>query len=110
MLEEMDKAGITWGVAMGRHSAEPLGAIPNDENRDVVNAYPNRFVSFAGIDVRKSPDEMLAELDRCLGWPGFVGASIEPGASNPPLKANERKLYPLYERCQARNVPTLHLP
>lgn len=105
MFEEMDKAGITWGVAMGRHSAEPLGAIPNDEIREVVDKYPKRFVSFAGIDVRLSAAEMLAEVERCLAWPGFVGVSIEPGASDPPLKANDRKLYPLYEACVARNVP-----
>lgn len=105
MFEEMDKAGITWGVAMGRHSAEPLGIIPNDEIREVVAAHSDRFISFAGIDVRKSPDEMLAEMNRCLAWQGFVGVSIEPGASSPPLKPNDRKLYPLYEACQTRNVP-----
>ena len=69
------------------------------------NAHPDRFVAFIGIDIRKSEDEMLAEIDRCLKWPGFVGVSIEPGASNPPLRANDRKLYPIYEACQARNVP-----
>ncbi|HZP79207.1 MAG TPA: amidohydrolase family protein [Pseudolabrys sp.] len=105
MLEEMDTAGITWGVAMGRHSAEPLGAVPNDEIREVVDAHPKRFVSFAGIDISQSPDAMLAELNRCLAWRGFIGPSIEPGASRPPLKTNDRKLYPLYEACQSRNVP-----
>ena len=105
MFSEMDTAGITWGVAMGRQSAEPLGEIPNDEIREFVAEHPDRFVAFAGIDVRKSTDEMLAEIDRCLAWPGFVGVSIEPGASNPPLRANDRKLYPIYETCQARDVP-----
>ena len=105
MFEEMDAAGIKWGVAMGRHSAEPLGSIPNDEIREVVERHPDRFISFAGIDVRLSPDEMIAELDRCLAWRGFVGASIEPGASDPPLKSNDRKLYPLYETCRARDIP-----
>ncbi|MEI9803978.1 MAG: amidohydrolase family protein [Pseudolabrys sp.] len=105
MFEEMDTAGIKWGVAMGRHSAEPLGAIPNDEIREVIDKHPDRFVSFAAIDVRGTPDQMLAELERCLKWRGFVGASIEPGASDPPLKANDKKLYPLYEACQKRNVP-----
>jgi predicted TIM-barrel fold metal-dependent hydrolase len=83
----------------------PLGMIPNDEIHDVIEAFPERFVSFAGVDVRKSAIEMLAEVDRCLAWPGFVGVSIEPGASDPPLKANDRKLYPLYEACVARDVP-----
>jgi hypothetical protein len=105
MLEEMDAAGIKWGVAMGRHSAEPLGTIPNDEIREVVEKYPDRFVSFAGIDVRQSGDAMVSEIKRCLAWPGFVGVSIEPGASDPPLKSNDRKLYPIYESCQALGVP-----
>lgn len=105
MFEEMDAAGIKWGVAMGRHSAEPLGSIPNDEIREIIEQYPDRFVSFAGIDVRRSPDDMIAEIERCLAWRGFVGVSIEPGASDPPLKSNDRKLYPIYETCQARNVP-----
>jgi len=105
MFKEMDIAGIKWGVAMGRHSAEPLGSIPNDEIREVIDRHPDRFVSFAAIDVRGSGDKMIAEAERCLSWRGFVGVSIEPGASNPPLKANDRKLYPLYEACQARNVP-----
>lgn len=105
MFEEMDAAGIKWGVAMGRHSAEPLGSIPNDEIREVIERHPDRFVSFAAIDVRGSPDDMVAEIERCLPWRGFVGVSIEPGASDPPLKASDRKLYPIYETCQARNVP-----
>jgi len=105
LFEEMDAAGITWGVAMGRHSAEPLGSIPNEEIREVIERHPDRFVSFAGIDVRWSADAMVAEIKRCLAWRGFVGASIEPGASNPPLKANDKKLYPLYETCQSLDVP-----
>jgi predicted TIM-barrel fold metal-dependent hydrolase len=55
--------------------------------------------------VRRSADDMIAEIERCLAWRGFVGVSIEPGASDPPLKSNDRKLYPIYEACQARNVP-----
>ncbi len=54
MLEEMDKAGIKWGVAMGRHSAEPLGAIPKDEIREVIEAIPESLCFFVGIDVRHS--------------------------------------------------------
>jgi predicted TIM-barrel fold metal-dependent hydrolase len=105
LLSEMDEAGITWGVAMGRKSAEPLGEVPNEELRDVISEYPDRFVAFAGIDVRQSPEQMVAEAERCLTWRGFVGASIEPGASDPPLRPDDPKLYPLYEFCQTRGVP-----
>lgn len=105
LLQEMDQCGIRWGVAMGRQSAEPLGAIPNDEVREVVDAHPDRFVSFAGIDVSQSIEACLDEIDRCLMWPGFVGVSLEPVASAPPLACDDPKLYPIYERCIERNVP-----
>ena len=45
LLQEMDKAGITWGVVMGRQSAEPLGVIPNDEIRDVNNLDVKTYVN-----------------------------------------------------------------
>src|SRR5512140_3685439 len=51
LLDEMDEAGITLGVVMGRQAAEPFGAIPNDEIADALRAHPDRFVGFAGIDV-----------------------------------------------------------
>jgi predicted TIM-barrel fold metal-dependent hydrolase len=53
----MDEAGITCGVSMGRQSAEPLGCIPNEEIRDSIAENPDRFVGFAGIDIRRSADD-----------------------------------------------------
>jgi predicted TIM-barrel fold metal-dependent hydrolase len=105
LLEEMDQAGITFGVSMGRQSAEPLGVIPNEEIRDTILAHPNRFFGFAGIDVRHSAGACIAEIERCLTWRGFVGVSIEPGASNPAMKADDHRLYPIYEACQDRDIP-----
>ena len=52
LLDEMEEAGITTGVIMGRQSAPPHGAVPNDEIAAAVTAHPDRFVAFAGIDLR----------------------------------------------------------
>lgn len=105
LLEEMDTAGIRWGVVMGRQSAEPHGSIPNDDIAAFIDEFPDRFVGFAGIDISRDTDWCLHEIDRCLGKPGFKGISLEPGASPTPMFADDERLYPLYERCLARDVP-----
>lgn len=105
LIEEMDTAGIQWGVVMGRQSAEPHGVIPNDDIAAVIAQHPDRFVAFAGIDVSRDTDWCLEEIDRCLALPGFKGISIEPGASPTPMKSDDERLYPIYERCAARDVP-----
>ena len=61
-------------------------------NGDSIAENPDRFVGFAGIDIRRSADECLAEIERCFSWRGFVGVSIEPGASDPAMAADDRRL------------------
>lgn len=104
LLGEMTEAGITWGVIMGRQSAPPHGAVPNDEIADAINAHPDRFVGFAGIDLRDI-EAGVREIERTRTLPGFRGMSIEPGASYEAMYADDRRLYPLYERCQEVGLP-----
>jgi len=48
-IDEMDEAGIDVGVAMGRQSPPPYGAVPNDDVAELVNKYPGRFVGFGSV-------------------------------------------------------------
>ena len=66
LLAEMDKAGVQWGVIMGRQSESPLGVIPNDEIAECVAQYPDRFVGWVGLDLAQPMDWCLKEIDRCL--------------------------------------------
>ena len=104
LLDEMEQAGITWGVIMGRQSAPPHGAVPNDEIAGAVNAHPDRFVAFAGIDLGDIPAG-VREIERTARMAGFRGMSIEPGAAREAMYADDRRLYPLYERCQELELP-----
>lgn len=105
LFEEMDQAGIKWGVVMGRQSAEPLGKIPNDEIADLISEYPDRFVSFAAVDISEPMDKCLNEIKRCMKLRGFVGVSVEPGVSDTPMLSDDRRLYPIYELCQSMDIP-----
>jgi len=104
LLDEMDEARITWGVIMGRQSAPPHGAVPNDEITKAIDEHPQRFVGFAGIDLRQI-ERGVVEIERTSKIKGYVGASIEPGATFEAMYADDRRLYPLYEKCQELDVP-----
>jgi predicted TIM-barrel fold metal-dependent hydrolase len=105
LKQEMDEAGIKWGVIMGRQSAPPLGFIPNDEIVATIEASPDRFVGFAGIDL-KDVETGVREIHRTAKLPGIKGMSIEPAAAATPMWNDDRqRLYPLYEACQSLGLP-----
>jgi uncharacterized protein len=104
LIKEMDEAGITWGVIMGRQSGPPLGVIPNDEIAAAIKQHPDRFVGFAGIDLR-DVKAGVAEIERTAKLPGFKGISIEPGASFEAHYSDDARIYPIYERCQQLGLP-----
>jgi len=107
LLREMDDAEIEYGVIMGRQSIEPLGAIPNDEIADGIAAHPTRFLGWAGIDLSWPMDDCLSEIRRCIKQLGFKGVSIEPTIARDATfaKADDRRLYPIYEECLRLDVP-----
>lgn len=107
LLAEMDRAGVQWGVIMGRQSEAPLGVIPNDEIAGCVAQHPGRFVGWVGLDLSRTTDWCLQEMDRCLRLPGFKGVSIEPPISrNKSIRtANDPCLDPIYDACIKRDVP-----
>lgn len=107
LLEEMDEAGVEYGVIMGRQSAEPSGSIPNDEIAECLQKHSERFLGWAGIDLAQSMDWCLGEIRRCAALPGFRGISIEPTVSRDPTlrTPDEARLYPIYEECVRLGKP-----
>ena len=103
LLEEMKEADF-FGVIPGRQSAPPLGIIPNDEITAIVQKYPDRFVAMTGVDLRDI-EGAIKEIERNYKIKGYRGVSIEPGASFSPMYADDKNLYPIYERCQELELP-----
>ncbi|MDH3263008.1 MAG: amidohydrolase family protein [Paracoccaceae bacterium] len=104
LLKDMDEAGVTRGVAMGRYSG-PYGTVSNEDVAAIVRDYPGRFIGVASIDptdrrkaIRQIEDAKAA---------GLTGVNIEPGAYPMPLYADDRRLYPIYAYCEDNNVPVV---
>jgi predicted TIM-barrel fold metal-dependent hydrolase len=104
LLKEMDEAGITRGVAMGRYSG-PYGTVSNEDVAAIVREYPGRFVGVASIDP-SDRRRAIAQIEQARAM-GLVGVNLEPGAYPQPLYADDRRLYSIYAYCEDNNIPVV---
>lgn len=106
LFEEMDSAGIRYGVAMGRASAGAgnLGGVQNKEIVEAVATYPDRFLGFLGVDLDAIP-ESLAEIREYANEPNIKGISIEPGSAKVPRWSDDPTLNPVYELALEYDLP-----
>jgi predicted TIM-barrel fold metal-dependent hydrolase len=113
-IEEMNDAGITWTVALGRNSPAmtvgkrtfPAGLIPNDHIADLQKRYPDRIIGMAGIDVSNRVHESIPEIERCVRDLGMRGIFIEPQRA---LRSHpdDPRIAPVYEKCLELDVPVV---
>ena len=93
LLAEMDEAGVTIGVVMGRYSGV-YGSVTNQDVADIVSMHPGRFVGVGSIDP-SNRRKALRQIDEALAL-GLKGINLEPGAYPTPLYPDDRRLYPIY--------------
>lgn len=106
LFEEMDSAGVKYGVLMGRAAsgAGSLGGVANREIVEAVAQYPDRFLGFLGIDLEAVP-EGLAEVREFAHARNIKGISIEPGSGKRPRWCDDPSLDPIYETALAHDLP-----
>jgi predicted TIM-barrel fold metal-dependent hydrolase len=104
LLKEMDDAGVTLGVVMGRFSGV-YGSVTNQDVAEIVKAYPGRFVGVGSIDP-SDRRKALRQIDEALAL-GLKGINLEPGAYPTPLYPDDRRLYPIYAACEDRGIPVV---
>ena len=106
LIKEMDDAGISMGVVVGRKSGF-LGSVSNDDVMGFVKAYPGRFVAVASVDI-SNRKVAVKEIDEAVGV-GFKAINIEPGAQAVPMATDDRRLYPIYAHCEDKSIPVMIL-
>lgn len=104
LLAEMDAAGVTLGVVVGRYSAL-YGSVTNEDVLDIVARYPGRFAGIASIDPTDRR-RAIAQIERATKA-GLKGVNIEPGSYEQPMYADDRRLYPIYAHCEDAGLPVL---
>ncbi len=110
-VEEMDAAGIDVQVlslnspGVEQLDAEEARRIAKDSNdflADIIKAFPQRFGGFAAVPTA-DPAAATDELERTVRDCHFLGAMINGHVQGQYL--DNKKFWPLLERCQALSVP-----
>jgi predicted TIM-barrel fold metal-dependent hydrolase len=70
--------------------------VPNEKVAEIVDAYPGRFIGFAGIDPGKGK-AAVKEVERCAGM-GLRAVALRPFMN--ALYANDPAYFPIYEACE----------
>lgn len=106
LFQEMDVAGVKYGVLMGR-SSYGAGSLGGVDNMAIVNAcarYPGRFLGFVSVDL-DSIERSLAEASELAGETNIKGISIEPGSGVKPRWCDDATLDPIYEKALELGLP-----
>lgn len=106
LFQEMDSAGVKYGVLMGRASsgAGNLGGVANREIVEAVAQYSDRFLGFLGVDL-EAIREGVAEVRDLAGEPNIKGVSIEPGSGKHPRWCDDPSLDSIYETALEHDLP-----
>lgn len=105
LLAEMDAAGVEIGVITGRNTGTGFGTVGNEEVAAIAARYPGRFVACGAVN--PVDPAALREIDRIAGEWRMPAVSMEPGFAPQPMRANDRRLYPIYARCAERALPVI---
>ena len=105
MLKEMDEAGITLALATGRNGHFRYN-VSNDDVVEMTAHFGGRIMGAAGLDC-SNVSAAMADIEKHVINGPLKAVSMEPGACAVPLYANDRRLYPIYEMCQAHKIPVI---
>jgi uncharacterized protein len=104
LFMEMDEAGISIGVVMGRAAFGNLGGVGNEAIVSTVKKWPDRFVGFLGTDL-ENVNRSVGELRELTKSPGIKGVSIEPGSAKTPRLSDDPAIDPIYDLCEEFDLP-----
>lgn len=102
LLAEMDAAGVTCGVVMGRYSGL-YGTVSNDDVGYIVKTWPGKFIGVGAVDP-SNRRRAIAQIDEAIAM-GLKGINLEPGSYPEAMYADDRRLYPIYAYCEDKGIP-----
>lgn len=104
LIQEMNEAGIVYGVAPVRVPTDG----DNDDAVSLMRDYPDRFLGIPWIDPLQT-EKAFQEIDQYVLKGPCKGIILEPAIKTTPNKwfIDEERVFPVYEKCQTHNIPIL---
>lgn len=105
-LDEMEQAGITQALVVGRRAHPPFESVPNE---DVIGFVEEHGDSFWAAPTLEPADRRTAleEIDDLCAHPQVRALHLEPGWSATPMYADDPSLYPIYARIAEVGIPLI---
>lgn len=101
-IAEMNRIGVLRTAVSSLAGIDGDVRRGNDEVAAVAAQYPQQFVGYCHVNANY-PDEMLPELARCFGLPGFVGIKVYQQT----VAYDDPRFEPVWEFARQRAVPVL---
>ena len=107
-IVEMNAAAISVGVMVARST--PTVRVENEAVAEVAKQSKGRLLGVASVDPQLlGAKKALDAAEHAIKTLGHVGLNIDAAFYETALKADDKSLLPLYELCQALNVPAFIL-
>jgi predicted TIM-barrel fold metal-dependent hydrolase len=100
-LINMEKSGISLAVLHAEYSYGDIHML-NRKVGETVKKYPKKLIGFASVDPSESKD-IVSDLKRYIEEWGMKGLNLQTWVQG--WYANDKRLYPLYEYCQQKDIP-----
>ena len=105
LFEEMEAAGVVKGVCAVR------SGINNQDLAAAIEQYGDKFFGLMNVEVKPGAksisQDALNEIDDLVINGPLIGVSLEPGMFAEDLCVDDPRLYSVYEKCQAANIPVM---
>lgn len=99
--ESLDLFGVVLG--WDAETATGLPPLSNDDVAAIQQEYPERFVTFAGVDPHKP--SAIDDLERAIRTLGMKGAKFHPSLQ--AFDPSEEKFFPLWAKAEELEVPCI---
>ncbi len=103
LLAEMDASHVECGYFAIRNT-EQCG---NDVLFELHQKYPGRFQTFAGLKPHDGAEYCLAQIEKYVLNGPAAGVAMEPAIYGTPWYVDDEIAYPIYEFCQAKQIPIM---
>jgi len=106
MLRDMEESSTDCSVLQAEWDIGDYRRV-NDAVHNLVQKYPRKFIAGYLCLNPGEDDDMVKVIEREVKGRGFKGLNMQPWAQR--LYANDRRLYPVYAKCQELGIPvTIH--
>lgn len=101
---ELNNISISWIHQLSFENILGYEVLSNEQISKAIEKYPGKFKGFASVNPNNEK-ESVKELEIAINGLGLHGLKLNPNDYGGFYLNDQKKLYPLYEKCCELNIP-----